>query len=216
MPELVATLRRELSLNPDPERLLALRLRLAELIGEIEQDDGRLKMLRDNLREVPGHAQTVDALVELMLARGRAQELAQLLSEQAAALEHEGVRESATALWARAADLFETPLGDVPSAIAANERVVALSASPARVATLAKLYLAQQMPAQAAKWLARRLEHAEAQERVPLLLQLARAELQAEQHDAAVRTLEAAFAEAPKNAEVRKLLLQLHRTPRRP
>ena len=169
-------------------------------------------MLRDNLREVPGHAQTVDALVELMLARGRALELAQLLSEQAAAVENKDMRESATALWARAADLFETPLGDVPSAIAANERVVALSASPARVATLAKLYLAQQMPAQAAKWLARRLEHAEAQDRVPLLLQLARAELQAEQHDAAVRTLEAAFEEAPKNAEVRKLLLQLHRT----
>ena len=210
-PELIWALRRELALNADPERGLVLRLRLAALVGELEQDDGRLVLLQDNLAQEPGHTASVEAMCGLLLSRGRAAELALRLSEQAKLLEQCARPEHAALLWGRVADLFEHTIGDVPSAIAAGEREVALALSPARLSTLARLCLVAQQPAQAATWLARRLEHAAEPERVPLLLQLARAQLSAGQHDAAVASLEIAFAEAPKNSEVRKLLLQQHR-----
>jgi len=208
IPELLATLRRELGLNHEPERRLALRLYLSELVGRIEQDDGRVQILKDNLIQSPGHAETVNALWKLLRARRRERELAELMWEQSAALESSEQNEEAAALWGRVADLYEKVVDDRDRAIGANERAVALADSAVRVATLAKLYLAAGKPGEATAWLKRRLEYAEGGDRVPILVQLARAQLQAEQRDEAVSTLEAAFGEAPRNAEVRKLLIK--------
>ncbi|MGB1276014.1 MAG: tetratricopeptide repeat protein, partial [Nannocystaceae bacterium] len=81
----------------------------------------------------------------------------------------------------------------------------------ARLDALARLCLNQERPADAAQWLLARLEGAGESERVAIRIKLARAQVAASQDASAVDTLEKAFAEAPRNGEVRKLLLALYR-----
>ncbi len=79
------------------------------------------------------------------------------------------------------------------------------------VEALARLHLQREQPGEAAKWLRRRLETAAPGERVAILVKLARAYIAAKHVDEAITSLQTAFNEAPRNAEVRKLLLGLLR-----
>jgi tetratricopeptide (TPR) repeat protein len=210
--EALALRLRELPLIDDPERRLALRLELARLTGVLEERGGRIDVLRANLSDQPGHVPTIDALCQVLVERGRFKDLAQLLGEQAAQLETRGEPARAAQLWSRAAALAEEHLRDVDRAIAAHTKVVELEDTNPSIDALARLHLERNEPAEAAKWLERRLEHSSDKERVAVLLQLARARIQAEKHDAAMKALQTAFSEAPRNAEVRKLLFRLYRT----
>jgi tetratricopeptide (TPR) repeat protein len=203
---------RELELTQDPSRRLALRLEHSRLTGALEAQGGRVQALVANLEEAPGHEETIAELARVLEERGRHRELADMFGKQAKLLEAAGDGERAAAVWGRVAALAETPLGEVELAIAALRRVVELAPQNDALDALARLHLGREEPGEAARWLERRLERSSAAERVPVLVRLARARLRAEDRAGAVDALERAFEEAPRNAEVRKLLLGLHRS----
>ncbi len=209
--ELVRLRTRELELTNEPEARLALRLELSRLVGVLEQQGGRVDALRRNLAERPGHGPSVAALTEILEDKGRHGTLCEILEEQAALLEKSKDGSRAAELWAMAAKIAEDRLAEPQRAIEALARQVELVVDLDALDALARLHTAKNEPLLAATYLERRLEATEATQRVPVLLKLARAQLQAELETAAIGTLEAAFAEAPKNAEVRKLLLRLYR-----
>ncbi|MBI4706228.1 MAG: tetratricopeptide repeat protein [Deltaproteobacteria bacterium] len=211
---------RELGVAPLAARRIELRLECSRLAGVLESRGGRVESLRANLAEAPGHAASIRALYTILDERGRHGELCALLEEQARALEQAAQGAAAAELWSQAAALAEARLRDARRAVAAHERVVELEGALApekairtgeALDALARLYMELGESAAAAAWLERRLARATDKERVPVLLRLSRARLQAEQREQAVTSLEAAFAEAPRNAEVRKLLISLHR-----
>lgn len=209
--ELMALRQRELALSGSDERKLQLRLELARLGGELEGRGGRLRALRENLEQQPGHPESIEAVVDVMSDTGRFAALADLLSEQAAVLERGGANEPAAALWRRVAALVEQHFSDGPRAIAALARVIELDSDHEALDDLARLHLDAGEPADAADVLRKRLDSTPEPQRVSILLRLARAQISAEQMTDAVRTLEQAFEAAPKNAEARKLLLGLYR-----
>jgi tetratricopeptide (TPR) repeat protein len=211
LPELVALRRRELSVVEDKERQLELRLEIAEHIGVLEERGGRVELLLRNLDEEPGHPTSVEALSKILDARGHYQELAAVLSDQAVRLLNDGQTERSCDLWTRVARVAENNLKDVDGAILAYGQVVEHAATNQALDALARLHLERGEPAEAAAWLQRRLETADAKQRVAILLKLARAQIRADQPDAAIAPLEAAFEEAPRNGEVRKLLMRLYR-----
>ena len=203
---------RELALIEDLDTRLQLRLDHSRLTGALEEQGGRVASLRENLEDVPGHEPSIDELVRVLDERGKQGELADILSEQAAKLEDLGDRPRAARLWTRVASLAETPLGDLVRAISAHTRAVVLEPSNDALDALARLHLQREEPAEAARWLERRLDTTAATERVAVLLKLARARIRADQIEAAIGALKTAFDEAPRNAEVRKLLLKLYRS----
>jgi len=210
--EALALRLRELGLIEDVERRLELRLDHSRLTGALEEQGGRVASLKANIADVPGHQASIDELSRVLDERGKHCELADILESQANELEQLGQTDDAAGLWTRAASLAEQSLGDYARAIAGHTRVVELSENNDALDALARLHLEQNAPAPAAEWLERRLGNATSTERVAVLLKLARARIRAEQRDAAVSALRTAFDEAPRNAEVRKLLLNQYRT----
>ncbi len=209
--ELIGLRLRELEMTDDAARRLELRLELSRLTGVLESRGGRIETLRENLEERPGHPESIAALYELLDQRGRYAELAEVLEEQAARVAAAGEPERAAALWGRVAMLAEERLRDPDKAITALRKVAELAPDNQTLDALARLYSAQDRPDAAAKHLEQRLENTPESERVAILLKLARARIAAEQREKAVQALEQAFAEAPRNGEVRKLLIRLHR-----
>ena len=209
--ELLELRSRELAHTADPARRLALRLEISRLAGDLEARDSRVGALRENLTEKPGHPETIEALAALLTERGRHAELAEVLEDQARELAAAGHAAEAAALWARVAELAEEPLGELERAIVAHGKVVELAPTTHAVEALARLHLQREQPGEAAKWLRRRLEGAAPGERVAILVKLARAYIASKQVDEAIGALQTAFGEAPRNAEVRKLLLGLLR-----
>jgi tetratricopeptide (TPR) repeat protein len=209
--ELINLRLRELEMTEDADRRLELRLELSRLTGVLETRGGRVETLLENLREAPGHAESIAAITDLLEQRGRYEELAKLLAEQGGLVADAGEAGSAASLFLRAATLYESQASDVEAAISCYRRVVELAPGNVALDALARLYTAQDRPDAAAKHLERRLEDTPENERVAILLKLARARIAAEQREKAVQALETAFAEAPRNGEVRKLLIRLHR-----
>lgn len=205
---------RELSLVEDVERRLQLRLDHSRLTGALEAKGGRVASLEANLVDAPGHEASIAELTTVLEERGKYDKLAEVLSEQATAVEAAGDGARAARLFAQIAHIAETRLDDPERAIAAHEKVVELAPTNDSLDALARLHLSRKEPAEAARWLERRLENASDKERVAVLLKLARARIRAEQRDAAIAALRGAFEEAPRNAEVRKLLLAQYRTTR--
>jgi tetratricopeptide (TPR) repeat protein len=211
VPEALALRLRELALVEDVDRRLELRLDHSRLTGALEAQGGRVASLKANLEDRPGHAPSIQELVEVLEERGKHAELADILADQASQLEDGDASERAAALWTQVAAIAEEHLRDNDRAVAAHSKVVELTTSHDSLNALARLQLSRKKPGEAARWLERRLESASAQERVAVLLKLARARIAAEQREAAVSALESAFADAPRNAEVRKLLLAQYR-----
>ncbi|MCP5066063.1 MAG: tetratricopeptide repeat protein [bacterium] len=207
--ELVDVRNRELSLTADIERRIELRLEIAGLVAELEQGDGRVSALMANLDEVPGHPGSVARLTELLESRGRHAELADALADQCGRLDDAA---AAARLWEKVAALAESPLGDLDRAIESYERAVQLDQIPSTLDSLARIHVQRHEHEIAASWLKRRLEDADPRDQVSIMLRLARAQLKAQREDEAIANLEAAFAEAPRNGEVRKLLLHMYRT----
>ncbi|MEM7153241.1 MAG: tetratricopeptide repeat protein, partial [Myxococcota bacterium] len=211
IPDLVWLRRRELDLTDDPTRKLELRLTLSGLAGQLERQGGRVESLRENLAENPGHPASIEALVEVLSDKGRFSALADVLTEQAQTLQDGGANEASAALWTRVATLVEEHFSDTPRAIEALGRVVQLHPTNEALDDLARMYLAQQQPGDAARCLSQRLETTDPNQQVAVRLRLARAQIQAERTSEAIATLELAFQDAPRNGEVRKLLLRLYR-----
>ncbi|MBW2534274.1 MAG: tetratricopeptide repeat protein [Deltaproteobacteria bacterium] len=207
----VALRRRELELVDDVDERLELRLVGARRMGKLEGLTGRVAMLKANLEEKPAHPATVEALHELLSDRGRFTELGEVLDEQAKLMEEADDPARAAELRAQLAVLCEERLDDPDRAIQSYTRVVELSSTNEALDALARLHSKRGEPAKAAEWLEQRLESAAKKERVAVLLRLARVRIKAEQREPAVAVLTTAFEEAPRNAEVRKLLIRQHR-----
>ncbi|NVB41774.1 tetratricopeptide repeat protein [Pseudenhygromyxa sp. WMMC2535] len=209
--ELIGLRLRELEMTEDVERRLELRLELSRLTGVLEDRGGRIETLRANLEEHPGHQDSIAALSELLDHRGRYDELANMLEAQAAKVRENGDDDTAASLYLRTAQLAEKRLDDPEQAIRAYMRVVDFAPSNGARDALARLYRSLDRPDEAARQLELRLETTPESERVAIMLKLARARIAAEQREKAVQVLENAFSEAPRNGEVRKLLIRLHR-----
>jgi tetratricopeptide (TPR) repeat protein len=209
--EALALRLRELELVEDLERRLELRLAHSRLTGALEEQGGRVASLRQNLEDAPGHEPSIDELSRVLEERGKHAELADILAGQAQKLESTARHDRAARLWFRVADIAERALHDPARAVAAHVRTVLMAPSNESLDALARLHLDRGEPAEAARWLERRLETTAPVERVAVLLKLAHARIRAEQREAAVEALRTAFDEAPKNAEVRKLLFNLYR-----
>ena len=202
---------RELALVDEPARKLQLRLDCSRLTGMLEARGGRVESLRQNLADAPGHAASIEALAAILEERGRYQELATLFEEQAEALASQAEQQRAAATWQLAANVCAEQLKDTERAIKNLTHVVMLAPNNNALDALARLHTERAQHADAARWLQQRLDGTAVGERVPVLLKLARSRIAAEQREGAVEALSSAFEEAPRNAEVRKLLLRQHR-----
>ncbi len=209
--ELLVVRRRELALTQNVARRLELRLDIARVMGDIEARGGRLGALQDNLRDSPGHAASIEALDQLLRARSDLAGVHALLAEQAAQVEALGDGARAAELWAQAARLADVELEDQGLALAAYQKVAALSSSEGALEALARIRLARGEPQLALPWLERRLSHVPESERVGIRVRMARAHHEAGNLAAATKCLVDGLKEAPTSFELRDLLAATYR-----
>jgi tetratricopeptide (TPR) repeat protein len=209
--ELLTVLRRELALTRAVPRRLELRLDIARVMGEIEARGARMDALRDNLREAPGHAASVNALEKALRERKLTIEVYDLLAAQGAQLEALGDTSRASELWGRAARYADTELNDEERALTAYQKVAGLRVDDDAYDALARIRLARDEPGLAVPWLERRLQRYPADGRVGVRLLLAQAEQRAGHAEAAVSCLAEGIAEAPDAFELRDALVAAYR-----
>lgn len=209
--DLLTLRKRELDYLANEEERLALRLEIARLGELVEKRTERFEMLLSNLEECPGHAPTLKALEELLRARGRYLELADILTTQARKLENLGDLMGASRRWYEVATLFESQLVDEAQAISAYEKVVSLSQEPKALEALARLFESLGEPLQAANWLEQRLSMGETAEKQQAVTRLAELYLKGGQKHRAVITLERVLSEDPKVDGLWVFLAKLHR-----
>ncbi|MCA9581520.1 MAG: tetratricopeptide repeat protein, partial [Myxococcales bacterium] len=211
IPEMLELRQTELRLTEDPERRLELRLEVARLVGDLEARGGRVEALRANLREAPGHARTIDVLIDVLTKTGRFEELVDDLTEQARFLESIDQAARAAVLWSKIAETAEKRLGDPEQAMGAHRRVIELQPSAYNLDALARLRSERGDHAAAAQWLDRRLAVAHEGERAEVALRLAREYELAGRDGQATACLESVFQMEPAAAEVRERLTAAYR-----
>ena len=211
LPELLSLKRHELSLEPEADKQLALRLEISGTLGELEALGGRLKVLEDNLRGRPGHPLTLQAVEALLLSQRRHGELAELLRGQARQLARQGAAAQAAGLLERVAVLHERDLDDVDAALEAYTELHELEPAGNASAALARIYKTQGQHALSAKWLELRLQTAPPDTRAVTAVELAQALLQAGERPRARACLEQALHEEPSLREARELLAGVYR-----
>jgi tetratricopeptide (TPR) repeat protein len=208
LPELFALRAEELALGPDADRRLALRLEMAELLDEIEKQQGRVKVLVANLTEIPGHPESIDLLTRLL--GDQPTRLADILADQAAHLEEsEGRR--ASELWHQIARLAETDIGDLDRALNAYRKVAELADHIDAVRAISRIYLDLDQPLEAVPWLERSLARAERDEKSDIAMTLADAHLGAGHKDQAIDALHRSVRSGHAPLPVRQRLAELYR-----
>ena len=210
LPELLELKRSELGLERDPEQMLALRLEIAGLLGELEARGGRVQTLQDNLRTRVAHAPTLEALRTLLSAQGRHADLAELLRKQGELLAA-SEPERAAQLVQQAALLYEHELALPQQAIDTYRALYELEPTGEATAALARLYAARGDHAQAAKWLELRLGTVPPDTRAVTGVELAQALLEAGDSKRARTCLEQALSENPGLRSARDLLSSVYR-----
>lgn len=213
--ELLELRKRELELNPPLERRLSLRLDIAAVTGDLGLSaDGRIAALRQNLDEQPGHAESVQALAQVLSGLERFAELAAFLGEQAEAVARVGESSRAASLWARAGHTFEERLSDVERALSAFRSSVKLEATTSVLDRLAAICSAREEHAAASSWLEQRLALTPSDDfaaRRKTLGALASALVSADEEPRARRFLEQGLLEDPAADEARRKLALLYR-----
>jgi tetratricopeptide (TPR) repeat protein len=210
-PEKMALRKHQLTLERDPERRIELRLEVAKLVGLVEAHGGRLESLLANLDDRPGHGPSIDALYELLDSKGQHALLADVLERQAIRLHDLDQDARAAELWGRVAAIAETKLGQIERAIQSYRRVVDVSAQPAALRALARLYMERNQPAQAVPWFENLLAGVPRAERQGIVLQLAQAHLGANQRDRAIACLEGNLSDQEAALAIRTMLADLYR-----
>jgi tetratricopeptide (TPR) repeat protein len=123
------------------EERLALRLELANLYVERQQDDASaIEQLRLVLEEDPGNADAVLALGRLYEKNGRDEDLADLLSQQIDAARERGDTQGAIKLLGRLGEVYELRLNEPERAIEAYRRVLELERHRPSLEALVRLY----------------------------------------------------------------------------
>jgi tetratricopeptide (TPR) repeat protein len=213
--DLVVLRRRELLATASVSRRLELRLELARVLGALEARGGRLAALRENLREVPGHQDSIDAVEKILRAQGALQDVFGLLSHEASQLEAIGETRRAATLWRRASTLADRELRDEERALTAYQKLAGLEHDDNALESLARIRLDRGEPGLAVPWLERSLDTQPVDQRVSVRVRLAQAQQAAGSVDAAIRNLELGVKEAPEAYELRDLLAELYETHRR-
>ncbi|HEY6882000.1 MAG TPA: tetratricopeptide repeat protein [Polyangiales bacterium] len=213
--DLVVLRRRELLATSSVSRRLELRLELARVLGALEARGGRLAALRENLREVPGHQDSIDAVEKILRAQGALADVFALLSHEASQLEAIGETHRAAGLWRRAAALADSELRDEERSLVAYQKLAGLEHDDNALESLARIRLSRGEPGLAVPWLERSLDTRASDQRVSVRVRLAQAQQAAGSVDAAIRNLEAGVKEAPEAYELRDLLAELYETHKR-
>lgn len=209
--DLAALRRHELGFAREPDVRVALRLDLARVLGLMDDVDGELSALRENLEERPGDRATIEVAIVVLAAADRHAELANLLSEQALILEgaEEGAR--AAELWAHVAKFSEVPLGDVPRSLASWGRVVALAPTAEAYDALARLHASRRESSIAIQWLEKRLEATPLGERAETVGRLSSEYLKAGERASALEALRRGLDEEPAARQLREQLATMFR-----
>jgi lipopolysaccharide biosynthesis regulator YciM len=208
--DLVVLRRRELLATSSVSRRLELRLELARVLGALEARGGRLAALRENLREVPGHQESIDSVESILRAQSALTDVFALLSQEASQLEAIGETHRAALLWRRASALADSELHDEERALTAYQKLAGLEHDDNALESLARIRLGRGEPGLAVPWLERSLETRASDERVSVRVRLAQAQQAAGNVDAAIRNLEAGVKETPEAYELRDLLADLY------
>jgi tetratricopeptide (TPR) repeat protein len=193
---------------------LALRLEVATLedeLGDASTHGRAAETLRENLAESPRHDATVKMLSTLFARDGKHAELETLLSSQAELAEKDGESTLAADLHGRAAEVAETKLGDVPSAIKHLRRVVELEPRMPALDALARLSTTARDHDGAAGYLDRLRDMAEGPARSAITLRLADAFVAAGKAPVAQERLENEVARDPESDQVRMRLAEMYR-----
>lgn len=213
--ELLELRQQELDQNPPLERRLFLRLDEARILERLGGSSARqIEVLRKNVDENPGHAPSIDVLEAILARTGEHGARFELLSSQAKRVARTDDARAAASLWARAGELSETTLGNVPQAIAAYEASVALAPSPTVLDALARLCVAEGQHIAAVGWLERRLTmtpETDLSARRATLTELATALAKGGDESRARAYLSEGLERDPAGTALRSLLAQLYR-----
>jgi tetratricopeptide (TPR) repeat protein len=190
---------------------LALRLEIAHLEDDLGEVAKAVVALEENLAESPRHEATVTRLASLFARDGKHVELESLFAKQATLAEEAGESKLAADLHGRAAEVAETKLGDVPSAIKHLRRLVDLEPRPAALDALARLSTTARDHEGAAGYLDRLRETAEGPVRSVVTLRLAEALVAAGRIPDAQQRLESEVALDPESDHVRMRLAEMYR-----
>jgi tetratricopeptide (TPR) repeat protein len=156
--ELLDLRQKELALAPPLERRLSLRLdevRILSLLGDPGPE--RVRALRKNVEESPGHVASIDELTRILSTGGEHAALFEMLVTQARKVAQSGDAPRAAALYARAGALSEGPLADAQQALAAYQASVELAPTPPVLDALARLCSQKGEHGAAVGWLEQRL-----------------------------------------------------------
>jgi tetratricopeptide (TPR) repeat protein len=205
-------LERLIDLAESPEERTSLRIELARLNDQrFESSATAIELLRAGLDEQPGHAEAVVALSELYERTGRDEELAELLDEQIALAREKNDVDSELRLQVRLGDIYESRLSDRAKAIETYQGV--LERDPQQrsaLEALARLFEADNKPAEAAKVLERLLEGSEGARTVELSTALADTYSRLGDNEKAARALERGLVADERNAALRERLAELY------
>ncbi len=209
--ELLELKRRLVGTAPSEEARLALRLEIAHLEDGLGEIGRAVAALEENLGESPRHDATVRALSSLFARDGKHSELEVLFARQAKLAEDASETTLAADLHDRAANVAETKLGDVPSAITHLRRVVDLEPRPKALDALARLSTTARDHEAAAGYLDRLRDMADGPARAAITLRLADALIAAGKKSDAQDRLESEVRRDPEADHVRMRLAEMYR-----
>ena len=209
--ELLELKRRLVGTALTEEARLGLRLEVSLLEDELGEVAKAVVALEENLAESARHDATVKQLAGLFARDGKHVELESLFAKQALLAEQAGESKLAADLHGRAAEVAETKLGDVPSAIEHLRRLVELEPRAAALDALARLSTTAHDHEGAAGYLDRLRDMAEGPARSAITLRLAEALVAAGKTADAQQRLESEVGKDPESDHVRMRLSEMYR-----
>jgi tetratricopeptide (TPR) repeat protein len=212
--DLLALRRHELALAAETGAKTALRLAIAELLGRAGDGDARLAVLRDNLKDDPGHVRSLEELAALLEAEAEFAELASIFEQQATELMARDDHARAADLWTRASAIAEGKLHDVARALEDRRHAAVGLPTAETFDALARLSTALRDHVGAVGWLEKRidaLDPEDASARIATIARLAEALGGAGRPDQARLRLEQGLAAHPGAEALRAPLRGLYR-----
>jgi tetratricopeptide (TPR) repeat protein len=209
--ELLELKRRLIASARTMDERLALRLQVAALEDALGDVDRAIAALEENLGESARHEATVKMLGALLQREERIVALEALLAKQAELGEAAGDVKIAADFFARAAEVAERKMTDLPRAIGHLRRVVALEERAPAYDALARLSSDTKAFDDAARYLNRLRELVTGPERATVTLRLADALTSANRQPEARERLESEIAHDPEADRVRVRLAEIYR-----
>jgi tetratricopeptide (TPR) repeat protein len=205
----------QLTLETDGESRRALRLQIAELSLKRQDTPAAVEVLSQNLQDVPTDPDVIGVVVATLEKYGQLAAVCDLLERHASTLPS-SASTIAIDLWAKAASIAETILGDRRRTIADHALIVAVSPEPASFDALARLHTELGEHADAIEWLKRLLAttSASALAQSSNVLRLSAAHLAAEQPGEALGCVETRLVDEPGDLRLHMMQIELRRSTR--